>query len=476
MKLENIRYVDLTFINDLVEIRKQIRNTILFLYLAEKYGVSMLSDYLDGTQYGYTASAKKDGEIKLLRITDINEGKVDWESVPYCACDNPAKYLLKENDILIARTGGTTGKSFIVKDIPAKVVYASYLIRLRIKKGNNPDFISAYLNSYIYWSQLVELKRGAAQPNVNAEKLKKILIPECTPEVQLKCASFLNGDQSDKELDSRINEVLSLFDNNQSLNKEYVHQLDTLKKLRQQILQDAVQGKLVPQDPNDEPASVLLERIIQNGKSLPAIKHEEIPFNIPESWVWCRIGEVAQHNSGKTLDSGRNTGKPRKCLTTSNLYWGFFDIDSLKTIQIEDIELERCTAKKGDLLVCEGGDAGRAAIWNYDEDICFQNHLHRIRFYGNLNTSYGYWYFLHLSQSGRIENYRKGMGISNLSGKSLSMIIIPLPPLDEQNRIVTKIKQLMSLCDILELTIKQNQKCTQDLLQVTLNEALLPKE
>ncbi len=267
---------------------------------------------------------------------------------------------------------------------------------------------------------------------------------------------------------------------------EYTQQLIILKKLRQQILQDAMQGKLVSQDPKDEPASKLLEKIktekeklirekkIKKEKPLPEIKMDEIPFEIPVNWVWKRIGDLAQHNSGKTLDSGRNSGKPRKCITTSNLYWGYFETDNLKTILIEDEELERCTARIGDLLICEGGDAGRAAIWNLESDICFQNHIHRVRFYGKISSSYGYWYFLYLSLSGGIETYRKGMGISNLSGKSLSMVILPLPPLSEQHHIINKIEQLMKLCDELELTIEQNQKFTQDLLQVALKEALEP--
>lgn len=484
MNLTGTRFIDLTFINDSEEVKKHIRNTILFLYLAEKYGLSVLSDYIVGTQYGYTASAKTGGNFRLLRITDITEGKVDWESVPYCDCDKPTNYLLKQDDILVARTGGTTGKSFIVKEVPSNVVFASYLIRLRMKNENNPEFVSAYLNSYTYWSQLVELKRGAAQPNVNAEKLKKIVIPNCSPDIQDRYVSYLNGGFNDVVLDSRIIEVLSLFDGNQALQGEHIYQLDLLKKLRKQILQDAVEGKLVPQDPNDEPADELLERIkmereklirekkISKEKPLPEIKLEEIPFEIPGSWHWVRIGEISQHNSGKTLDGGRNSGRPRKCLTTSNLYWGYFETDNLKTILIEDEELERCTAKKGDLLICEGGDAGRAAIWDSNTSVCFQNHLHRVRFYENINTSFGYWYFLHLSLCGRIENYRKGMGISNLSGKSLSMIVIPLVPIEEQHRIVTRIEKLMKLCDELEQNIQLNQRYTQDLLQVALKEAL----
>lgn len=316
--------------------------------------------------------------------------------------------------------------------------------------------------------ELVSRMKGMANVSLPIKSIAQVEIPVPPLEIQ-------------QDIIKRFDKVEK---SNSALSSEHTIQIDFLKKLRQQILQDAVQGKLVPQDPNDEPASKLLKRInaekeklfqekkIKKEKPLPPIKSEEIPFEIPGSWHWVRMGEISHHNSGKTLDGGRNSGRPRKCLTTSNLYWGYFETDNLKTILIEDEELERCTAKKGDLLICEGGDAGRAAIWDFNTSVCFQNHLHRVRFYENINTSFGYWYFLHLSLCGRIENYRKGMGISNLSGKSLSMIVIPLVPIEEQHRIVTRIEKLMKLCDELEQSIQMNQRFTQDLLQVALKEAL----
>jgi type I restriction enzyme, S subunit len=110
----NVNFVPLSFITSDVEILKQIKNSVLISHLLEQCGETTLNCYLDSTQYGFTASASNSGTHKFLRITDINSGQVDWENVPYCNCENDAKYLLKENDILIARTGGTTGKSFCV--------------------------------------------------------------------------------------------------------------------------------------------------------------------------------------------------------------------------------------------------------------------------------------------------------------------------------------------------------------------------
>ena len=153
-----------------------------------------------------------------------------------------------------------------------------------------------------------------------------------------------------------------------------------IEKLRGLILSFAVMGRLVPQDPNDEAASELLKKIdVEKGinsktKNTIAFNKTDIPYDVPPGWQWVSFGDIAQHNSGKTLDSSRNTGTPQNYITTSNLYWGRFDLSSLGKMPIEDHELEKCTAKKGDLLIVEGGEAGRAAVWESDNGICFQNH------------------------------------------------------------------------------------------------------
>lgn len=235
-----------------------------------------------------------------------------------------------------------------------------------------------------------------------------------------------------------------------------------IKKLRELILELAVRGKLVPQDPKDESASVLLERIakekaklikagkVKKQKPLPEIMEDEKLFELPPKWGWVRFGEIAQHNSGKTLDRGRNTGKPRPYITTSNLYWGYFDLSNIRQMPIKEEEVEKCTARKGDLLICEGGEAGRAAVWASSKEICFQNHVHRARFYCKVDPYYVYRFLEKLNATGEIEKYRKGVGISNMSSKALSSIILPIPPLTEQHRIVTKVGELMALCDQLE--------------------------
>lgn len=253
-----------------------------------------------------------------------------------------------------------------------------------------------------------------------------------------------------------------------------------IKKLRGLILELAVCGKLVVQNPNDKPASVLLKNItkekaqlIKKGKikkqgPLLEISEDEKPFELPVGWEWVRFGTIAQHNSGKTLDSGRNTGQLRDYITTSNLYWGRFDLDNIRQMPIRDDELEKCTARKGDLLICEGGEAGRAAVWPYDHDVCFQNHVHRARVYGEIDPYYVYRYFEKLNATGEIDLHRKGVGISNMSSKALALIVLPLPPLEEQHRIVAKVDELMALCDQLEQQQTQSIEAHQKLVEILL--------
>ena len=225
--------------------------------------------------------------------------------------------------------------------------------------------------------------------------------------------------------------------------------------LKNSILQLAIQGKLVSQDENDEPAEVLYAKIqaekqklikegkIKKDKPLPPITEDEIPFSIPLTWKWVRLGSIFNHNTGKALNTSKQSGKYHKYLTTSNVYWNSFNLDIIKEMKFNAEELEKYTVSKGDLLVCEGGDVGRAAIWNYEHDICIQNHIHKLRAFYQLEILFFYYIFMSYKYSSRIDG--KGIGIKGLSSNVLHNLIIPLPPLEEQKRIVVKIEELEPL-------------------------------
>lgn len=286
------------------------------------------------------------------------------------------------------------------------------------------------------------------------------------------------------------------------------------KQLKNSILQWAIQGKLVPQDPNDEPASVLLEKIRQEKERLIKEKKikrdknasiiyrgednsyyekmlatgdvkcidEEVPFEIPQGWEWTRIGNIFNHASGKQQSSSnKGGGTPQKFITTSNLYWGYFVLDNVKVMNFTDEEIKNCSATKGDLLVCEGGAGyGRSAIWNEDYDICLQNHVHRLRPCISGLCEYVYHFMYLLKESNNLTSV--GTAMPGLSANRLKGLLLPLPPLSEQRRIVTKLAELLSQIDKyskvqnqldeLNITIKENLK--KSILQEAIQGKLVP--
>ena len=286
------------------------------------------------------------------------------------------------------------------------------------------------------------------------------------------------------------------------------------KQLKNSILQWAIQGKLVPQDPNDEPASVLLEKIrqekerlikekkIKRDKNASIIYHgednsyyekfadgkvvcidDEIPFEISESWEWCRISHLFLHASGKQQSiSNKGNGTPQRFITTSNLYWGRFVLDNVKVMNFTDEEIKKCSATKGDLLVCEGGAGyGRSAIWDKDYDICLQNHVHRLRPYIDGICEYVYYFMYLLKESNQLASV--GTAMPGLSANRLKGLLLPFPPLSEQNRIVAKLGELFPQVEkyskvqnyLDELNVAINDKLKQSILQEAIQGKLVPQ-
>ena len=198
--------------------------------------------------YGYTESATEDAiGPKFLRITDIQDNSVNWDSVPYCRIDEvkQEQYLLKENDLVFARTGATVGKSFLIQGSIPDAVFASYLIRIVLEEEIYAKYVYAFFQSQSYWIQIHQGKLGSGQPNVNAKILSQITLP-------------LPSFSEQKAIVSEIERRLSVAG---EVEKTVAAELKRAEQLRQSILKQTFSGKLVPQDPNDEPASVLLERI-----------------------------------------------------------------------------------------------------------------------------------------------------------------------------------------------------------------------
>jgi type I restriction enzyme, S subunit len=238
--------------------------------------------------------------------------------------------------------------------------------------------------------------------------------------------------------------------------------MDT-KALRQKILDLAIHGKLVPQDPNDEPASVLLqrireekERLIKEGKikkgkkAVKASEAGQYPYLLPEGWVWTTLGDVAETSLGKMLDKSKKEGQELPYLRNTNVRWHSFEMTDVLKMCFKENEIERFTVKCGDLIVCEGGEPGRCAIWDKEYAIMYQKALHRIRCCNGVMNRYLAYIFECYAFSHKLRRYFTGSTIKHLTGESLASIIFPLPPLAEQHRIVKEIERWFSLIDKIE--------------------------
>ena len=396
--------------------------------------------------YGVSESAKVSGDYKLLRITDIQNNRVNWNNVPFTNYDKTkvSSYLLKKGDILFARTGGTVGKSYLVDECPSNSIFASYLIRVQPSSLCNSQYIKRFFESPWYWEQIIDKANGSGQPNCNGTKLANLLIP-------------LPPLSEQKRIVAKLEDVLGEID---KIEKAQTRMTKGAKQLQNLILQTAIQGKLVQQIAKEGTAKDLLKQIenekaklikegkLKKSKPLPEITDEEKLFEIPDSWEWVRIGDIFMHATGKQLSGKNQKGSPQKYITTSNLYWGRFVLDNLKEMNYTDEELEKCSAQKGDLLVCEGGDIGRSAIWNYNYNICLQNHVHKLRYYIEGYTEYVYYVIRYYKNINEFDG--KGIGIQGLSANVLKNICIPLPPLSEQKRIVAKLEKVLEKVEKLQ--------------------------
>lgn len=467
-----IKFVPLSFVNTHEELKRQIINTTIWSYYAKNGEPDLLGNLLDSTQYGYTASASDSGSHKLLRITDILNGSVKWEQVPYCDCNKSKDYLLQVGDILVARTGGTTGKSFLVKDAPNNAVFASYLIRLRAKEKMFEPIIYSMMNSYLFWSQITELKSGSAQPNVNAEKLKKILIPKIDTDVLPEIIEVLNGNLGrNKELQKKISEVENKLNQLEEVNSQFSHQEKLIIQLRQSILQDAIQGKLVAQNPHDERASELLKKIkvekekliatgkLKKEKPLSPIREDEMHFDIPDGWVWCRLGDASINRDGERKPISLNDRLRREKIYD---YYGASGIID---------KIDGYTHDGRFLLIGEDG----ANLVSRSTPIAFvaigkfwvNNHAHVLGFVNDITMRYFEIYINAID----LKNYITGGFQPKLSQGNMNLILVALPPIKEQERIVLKVTQLFETLAQIEKETKLNQQKAQDLMQAVLQEA-----
>ena len=237
----------------------------------------------------------------------------------------------------------------------------------------------------------------------------------------------------------------------------------TIPHLRRTILQLAVQGKLVPQDPNDEPADIAENNTITTR-----------PLMVPSLWRWGLLEQVAESRLGKMLDKAKNVGTSRVYLRNTNVHWMRFDLTSLKEMPFKDEELAEFEVRHGDVLICEGGHGiGRTAVWKGEcKQILFQKALHRVRPGKCLDGYYLAFCMRVYDAIGILQTYYTGAGIPHLTGRSLAKLLFPIPPHAEQIRIVAKVAELMSLCDALEFQLQSTATASTNVLNAVVSQLM----
>ena len=322
------------------------------------------------------------------------------------------------------------------------------------------EYTVYFLRSNYGYKELTKHIKATAQASISIEALRDVLLP-------------VPPENEQKRIETTIREILSFIEKIE-IDKKIIK--SNTDKVKSKILDLAIRGKLVPQDPNDEPASVLIERIraekeelIKAGKIKRDKKESVIfkgddnsyyrltsdnkrydvsaPFDLPDCWEWTTFPTVAHVELGKTLDKVKNAGTYYPYLRSVNVQWGYVDLSDVKEMKFEPEEIERYTIKKNDLLICEGGDVGRCCVWNKNESILYQNAIHRVRFYNSINCNFYMYFMMYLEAKGTLKRISNGVTIKHLTNTVLSNIIIPLPPLAEQERIVNAVETLFTHID-----------------------------
>ena len=385
----------------------------------------------------------------MVRISDIQDNRVLWDTVPYCQIDeeNIKTYALQPNDILFARTGGTVGKSYLVTEVPEEAIYAGYLIRTRYSNLLVPQYLKVFMESPIYWEQLRNGTIATAQPNCNGKTLGNMILP--LPPLAEQC-----------RIVAKIEELLPLID---KYGKAYTKLTDFNTRfpdaMKKSLLQYAIQGKLVEQrndegtaqdlikDIQAEKKRLIAEKKIKKSKALPPITEEEIPFDIPESWEWVRLGEISL-----SVADGDHQAPPKASdgipfLVISNVSGGRLDFSNTRFVPKEyfdKLSSERI-AELNDILFTVTGSYGIPILVETNRQFCFQRHIALIK--SIMITEYLLWALNSPLIKQYCDNVATGTAQKTVGLTSLKNMIIPLPPLAEQHRIVAKLEEMLPFCD-----------------------------
>ncbi len=408
-----------------------------------------LGQVADSIQYGHTAKSSSENiGPHFLRITDIQDGGVDWSTVPYCSIDHRdiAKYGLITDDLVFARTGATVGKSFLIRGEIPKSVFASYLIRVRLTAALAPQFTYYFFQSGDYWRQISDSSSGIGQPNVNGTKLAALRLP-------------LPPLAEQKRIVSKIEELFSELDAGEESLRRARRQLGVY---RQSLLKQAFEGKL----------------------TAPWRKRHA---DLVENWSWLTLHDIAAVTGGLTKNSKREIFPTRiPYLRVANVYANELRLDEIKDIGVTPEEAKKVRLAKGDLLIVEGNGSldqiGRVAMWDGSIPDCgHQNHLIRARC--NEIADPGFVLMFLLSPHGRelIEKQAASTsGLHTLSVSKVQRLPVPLCSLPEQREIVRLLDEQFTVIEQnereLDAALKRSAALRQSILKKAFTGQLVPQD
>ena len=411
--------------------------------------------------FAFKSTQYKDSGIRVIRISDFDEnGFKNNKIVRYNYTDDLEQYLIEKNNIIMAMTGGTVGKSYFVSDLSEKMVSNQRVATIKINSKANSEYINIVILAPVI-QKLIQISKNSTNDNISMDLINNFPVPLPPLAEQKRIVAKI------EELELLVKQYDKAETELSALNYSFPEQL------KKSILQYAIQGKLVPQDVNDEPAEVLYAKIqaekqklikegkIKKDKPLPPITDDEIPFSIPSTWKWVRLGDITSYIQRGKSPSYAGLGE---CLVASQkcVQWSGFDISKAKYVTNDFAKtLENFRfLQKGDLLWNSTGlgTVGRVCLLsdNTTQKCVVDSHVTLIRAIGCLSE-----YLYCFIKSPQVQNSIDEITTGTTKQKELNLSVvinhlIPLPPLAEQKRIVAKVTELMQYCE--ELTHPEKRK------------------
>ncbi|MEK6896176.1 MAG: restriction endonuclease subunit S [Nanoarchaeota archaeon] len=404
--------------------------------------------------------------MNLRRLNKIDfSGEIHLTDKP----TNTDMILIKKGDLVISGINVEKGAVSVYQgkeDILATIHYSAYLFD---ESRIDIEYFKTFLKSKNFKEAINSQIKGGIKTELKPNKFLPLEIKLPDLEMQVKIRNKINS----------ISEKVTKLDEIDNLNESYI------SKLRQRILQDAVQGKLVQQDPQDEPASELLKKIktekdrlikdgkIRNDKPLAPISDEEKPYGLPKGWEWTKLGEVCQRiHYGYTASAVHNT-KGIRLLRITDIQNDKVNWLEVPSCQIDNSESEKYLLNENDILIARtGGTIGKSyMVKNVNVKAVFASYLIRAIPNKTINPAYVKLFLGSSLYWQQLFEESMGTGQPNVNGVALSNLKVPLPPLAEQKRIVEKVDTLMALCDELEKQVKENQENSERLVESVLQES-----